>query len=37
MSNLPNPFPVILCGHSTEIGKPVAEAMLPEVEGKIQP
>ncbi|KAJ5671824.1 hypothetical protein N7507_000951 [Penicillium longicatenatum] len=32
MSNLPNPLPVVLCGLSTKIGKPVAEAMLPEFE-----
>ncbi|KAJ5548241.1 hypothetical protein N7513_005475 [Penicillium frequentans] len=32
MSNLPDPLPVILCGQSTKIGKPVAEAMLPEIE-----
>lgn len=37
MSNLPDPLPVILCGQSTKIGKPVAEAMLPEIEGKYQP
>ncbi|KAJ5993739.1 hypothetical protein N7451_009463 [Penicillium sp. IBT 35674x] len=32
MSSLPDPLPVILCGQSTRIGKPVAEAMLPEIE-----
>ena len=29
-------IPVVLIGLSTAIGKPVSEAMLPEVEGKIQ-
>ncbi|KAJ5928878.1 hypothetical protein N7466_007834 [Penicillium verhagenii] len=32
MSSLPNHMPVIVCGRSTVIGKPIAEALLPEFE-----
>ncbi|KAJ5634463.1 hypothetical protein N7528_002305 [Penicillium herquei] len=31
MSN-PDPIPVVLCGRSTAVGKPVSEALLPEIE-----
>ncbi|KAK9365346.1 hypothetical protein V1509DRAFT_642781 [Lipomyces kononenkoae] len=30
--SLPNPIPVILCGKTTAIGKPVSEFLLPEYE-----
>jgi hypothetical protein len=33
MSSLSSPVPVILCGRRAEIGKPVAELLVPEFEG----
>ncbi|KAJ5168703.1 uncharacterized protein N7482_004297 [Penicillium canariense] len=32
MASLPNPLPVVLCGRRAEVGKPVAELLLPEYE-----
>ncbi|KAJ5646775.1 hypothetical protein N7490_003147 [Penicillium lividum] len=32
MAHLPHPLPVVVCGRSAAVGKPVAEALLPELE-----